>query len=124
MGVHAKHIFDCDDLRPGQYLYARRNVSSELQFHVVIATYFPNVSTDVATSALQPLVDDIVATGGTIGSQSMQELSFNDAVTTADDVVAQNLAMGSRLFPEAVYRDSPEAIGQMYTKLWDAGALS
>ncbi|KAF8890048.1 FAD-binding domain-containing protein [Mucidula mucida] len=114
MGVHAKHIFDCDDLRPGQYLYARRNVSSELQFHVVIATYFPNVSTDVATSALQPLVDDI----------SMQELSFNDAVTTADDVVAQNLAMGSRLFPEAVYRDSPEAIGQMYTKLWDAGALS
>ncbi|KAF9046827.1 FAD-binding domain-containing protein [Hymenopellis radicata] len=123
MAVHAKHIFDLDDLRPAQYFYARRNATSN-QFNLIIATFFPNVSAEAATSAMQPLLDDIVANGGTIGSQSVQEANFDDTVTTQDDVVAQNLAMGSRLFPEAVYRNSPDAIGQMYTKLFDAGSNS
>lgn len=106
MGLHAKHIFDMDDLRPAQYFYAYRNATSEYQLNLGMATFFPNFSADAATSAM---LNVIVANEGTIGSQSVQEMNFNDAVTSTDDGVESNLFMGSRLFPEAVYRDSPNA---------------
>ncbi|KAF8996673.1 FAD-binding domain-containing protein, partial [Hymenopellis radicata] len=75
-------------------------VSSILsQFNLVMATFFPNVSAEAATSAMQPLLNDI----------SIQEMNFNDAVTSP---------------MMSVYRDSPDAIGQMYTKLFEAGSIA
>jgi hypothetical protein len=47
----------------------------------------------------------------------------NDLLFQADDAVGENFAAGSRLIPEATYRDKPEAVGRVYQELLEEGAL-
>ncbi len=122
MHLHAEHIFDMDDLHPVQYFFATRNVSSKDEIDLQFTTFFPKVTASDATARLQPFLDDVVALGGVISDQVTEEKNFNDAITVQDEVVGDNLFMGSRLFSEDVYRKSPECIGKMYTKLFDAGS--
>ncbi|KAF8904597.1 FAD-binding domain-containing protein [Mucidula mucida] len=124
MHLHAEHIFDMDDLHPVQYFFATRNVSSKDEIDLQFTTFFPKVTASDATARLHPFLDDVVALGGVISDQVTEEKNFNDAITVQDEVVGDNLFMGSRLFSEDVYRKSPECIGKMYTKLFDAGSTN
>ncbi|KAF9042760.1 FAD-binding domain-containing protein [Hymenopellis radicata] len=124
MRLHAEHIFDMDDLRIGQYFFVFPNATSGFELTLTLNTYFPNVTEAVATAAIQPFLDDAVASGGRITSQSVEEMNINDILAGEDDAVGANLVMGSRLFPEDVYRNSPAVIGEMYTKLFERGDLA
>lgn len=120
MELHAEHIFDMDDLRIGQYFFV---LPSGFGLTLTLHTYFPNVTQAVALAAIQPFLDDAVASGGSIVSQSVEEMSINDILASEDDAAGVSLVMGSRLFPEDVYRNSPHAIGEMYTKLFESGTF-
>ncbi len=120
MELHAEHIFDMDDLRIGQYFFV---LPSGFGLTLTLHTYFPNVTQAVALAAIQPFLDDAVASGGSIVSQSVEEMSINDILASEDDAAGVSLVMGSRLFLEDVYRNSPHAIGEMYTKLFESGTF-
>jgi len=122
--LHAKHIFDWDPFRIGQYFYVLTNVSSNATTAtnmMLVASYFPNTTVDQATAALTPFLDGARAQGAFVQEENLS-LSVNDILFTADDDSGHNLVLGSRLMPTSTYRDRPEEIGQMYTKLLDGGA--
>ncbi len=120
MATHAKHIFDWDDLSMGQYVYANKNTTGDA-YILTFISYFPSISSDEASAALKPFLDD-AEEFGQIAGQQFNETNINDGVTDVDDVVGSNLVLGSRLIPASAYRDHPDTFGHVYTQLLDAGA--
>ncbi|PBK71142.1 FAD-binding domain-containing protein [Armillaria solidipes] len=120
IATHAKHIFDWDDLYMGQYFYVYENTTADA-YMLTFASYFPRISSDEASAALKPFLDDAEVFGQIVGQQ-FNEVNINDGVTVVDDVVGSNAVLGSRLIPASAYRDHPETFGHVYTQLFDAGA--
>ncbi|PBK71123.1 FAD-binding domain-containing protein, partial [Armillaria solidipes] len=120
IATHAKHIFDWDDLYVGQYFYATKNTTADA-YMLAFLSYFPRISSDEATAALKPFLDDAEEFGQIVGQQ-FNEVNINDGVTVVDDVVGSNAVLGSRLIPASAYRDHPDTFGHVYTQLFDAGA--
>lgn len=123
--VHAKHIFDWDSFRVGQYFYLTlTNVTGSSTPGVatmLIATYFPNTSPDEVTTALQPFITDMQAIPGVTVEQASEESEINAVLFSADDSVGADLVLGSRLVPADAYT-SPETVGKVYKQLLDGGA--
>ncbi|KAG7440497.1 FAD-binding domain-containing protein [Guyanagaster necrorhizus] len=122
MASHAKHIFDWDDLYVGQYFYAYENTTANA-YMLALTSYFPKTSSDDASTALKPFLDE-AKQFGQIVSQLSIEGNINDEVTSVDDAVGFNAVLGSRLIPESVYHDHPDTIGHVYTQLFNAGAVA
>ncbi|SJL12451.1 uncharacterized protein ARMOST_15878 [Armillaria ostoyae] len=120
MATHAKHIFDWDDLYMSQYVYAYENTTADA-YILTFISYFPRISSDEASAALKPFLDDAEEFGQIVGQQ-FNETNINDGLTVVDDVVGSNLVLGSRLIPASAYRDHPDTFGHVYTQLLDAGA--
>ncbi|SJL12446.1 uncharacterized protein ARMOST_15873 [Armillaria ostoyae] len=120
IAMHAKHIFDWDDLYVGQYFYATKSTTADA-YMLAFLSYFPRISLDEAAAALKPLLDDAEEFGQIVGQQ-FNEVNINDGVTVVDDVVGSNAVLGSRLIPASAYRDHPDTFGHVYTQLFDAGA--
>ncbi|KAJ7234990.1 hypothetical protein C8J57DRAFT_1531269 [Mycena rebaudengoi] len=59
----------------------------------------------------------------TVTSEVCLDELVNDHLFQADDAVGENYTAGSRLTPEATYRDKPEPVGQVTKSCW-RGALS
>ncbi|KAF7324646.1 FAD-binding domain-containing protein [Mycena kentingensis (nom. inval.)] len=122
--VHAQHIFDWDSVHAGQYFFMLKNVTgpgSPTGF--VVLTYMPNTTAAQADALLAPWLNASLAIPGVVPvSQGSVEVLVNDALFAADDGVGGNVYMGSRLIPEALYRETPEKVGDVYTQLLDDGA--
>jgi hypothetical protein len=117
--AHARHIFDWDDLHPGQYFQVSAGVAGPF---MTIRTYFPNTSTFEASERMFPFINEAIATGAVVQSQA-SFLSINKALTFLDNVVATNTVLGSRLIPASSY-SNPDLVGDIYKKLLDAGTPS
>ncbi|KAJ7208796.1 FAD-binding domain-containing protein [Mycena rebaudengoi] len=96
-GVHAQHIFDIDPVRGGQYFFLTQTSPGGAGGFAIL-TYMPNTTVEFDGDS------------GRAGD--------------ADDSVGENVVLGSRLIPEATYRDSPESVGRVYQELLDGGALN
>ncbi|VDB91853.1 unnamed protein product [Peniophora sp. CBMAI 1063] len=142
MATHARHIFDWDDIRAGAYFYME---ASEFGSLVSLSTVFANISGEEAISRMAPLLTDLRALGVNVSNDitvtgdanvivrnadwAIEETVLNmttaDAPTTIipfrDDIAGFNLVMSSRFIPEDVYRNDPDSIGDMYTKVLDLG---
>ncbi|KAJ3876731.1 FAD-binding domain-containing protein [Lentinula edodes] len=125
--VHARHIFDLDPLRAGQYFWVvpvDGTGSNSSLLAMQIQTIFPNnASVEAAEAALQPFIDDASNITDVQVETACEEQLINDMLFAADDSVGTNIILGSRLFPESLYETSPEAIGDMYVGLLENGTL-
>jgi hypothetical protein len=133
MALHARHVFDWDQFRAGQYFYLFSGAFSigAPPFEgnaLALTTYFANVSAETAFQAMQPILEEatnlgFVVAGGTNLSDSVQVALANDLLFSEDVDLGVNSLLTSRLIPAAVYNQSggPESIGEGYAKLFDQG---
>lgn len=117
--AHAAHIFDWDDLHPGQYFQVSAGAGGPF---MTIRTYFPKTSTSVAALRMLPFINEAQAAGAVVQSQ-VSSLLINKALLFTDNVVATNTVLGSRLIPASVYHH-PRLVGETYKELLDAGTPS
>jgi FAD/FMN-containing dehydrogenase len=124
MSSHAAHIKDLDAFRAGQYFTTSRNINSGI-YSVVLVTGFPRTGVNKSKNALQPLLEDVksLGEGVTVTFENYQEALINDILYSPDDSLANALFLGSRLVPEAAYRE-PEKIGRMYEQLINTASSS
>jgi hypothetical protein len=79
---------------------------------------------EAGTALMQPfLAAARVIPEVTVGAEAYANEVVNDLPFQVDDAVGENYAAGSRLIPEATYRDKPEAVGPAYQELLEGGAL-
>ncbi|KAF8888646.1 FAD-binding domain-containing protein [Infundibulicybe gibba] len=124
--AHARHIFDWDPFRVGQYFFLAipdllQIPDSPGKFVMMVQTFFPNVTVDIATAALQPFFDEATAAGALVTVETI-ESNINDVLISGDDSVGVNMVMGSRFVPATAYKNSPTTFGDVYTQLLDGGA--
>ncbi|KZV68486.1 FAD-binding domain-containing protein [Peniophora sp. CONT] len=117
MTIHARHIFDWDDLRAGQYFYLY-NIGRGRSF-LRMNTLFANVSGDDAKAAIAPFIADVQTVGATFINETVTTAIANDIVGAADDNAGINVILGSRLVPATQYEHNPEVIGAAYKTLLD-----
>lgn len=121
--LHAQHIFDLDPVRGGQYFFFTR-ASPNATAIFSISTFLPNITVAKGTAVLEPFISAARAIPGvSVVGEVYRNENINDVLFQADDAVGLNLALGSRLIPEALYRNSPKAVGKVYKELLDGGAL-
>ncbi|KAK7058063.1 FAD-binding domain-containing protein [Favolaschia claudopus] len=122
--VNAKHIFDFDVVRGGQYFYLRRQLNSSaslFQFETIL----PKITLDEGRDIIAPSLQDMLAVPGvSLVSEEMEEMLVNDVLYNADDNAGGNGVMGSRLIPAASYEglEGPATVEKVYRELLDAGA--
>ena len=95
--VHAKHIFNSDALRGGQYFYLSplgvfppSTISERLNTvvpTVVISSFFLSSSLTQAAAAFQPFIDDVQKVDGVNLTQRNVLQNINEALTIHDDLV-------------------------------------
>ncbi|THH08033.1 hypothetical protein EW145_g2989 [Phellinidium pouzarii] len=116
--LHAKHIFDWDDVHAGQYFYFFNNVPMGGQgSNFSLRTYFANYTADQAIAAMKPLLDDIRALNYTILFETTNTTLATSLLFLADEPMAYNALLGSRLISEEAYRNNASGIGSAYAKL-------
>jgi hypothetical protein len=112
--AHAKHIFDWDFLRAGQY-YSLGNNGSAGQ-SMSLATFFPLGTVADATKAIQPFIDDVKSLGANVSAEPIVEFPIN-GLAGSDTLVGGNLVFGSRLIPASVFRHAPESVSKGFVRL-------
>lgn len=119
--VHAKHIFDWDAFRAGQYFYVSSTGTNTSGYLLRTTTYFRDVSTTQAISLMEPFLDDARRQGASVEGEHAAQAIINDLLFMEDDDVGLNGVLGSRIIPASVYRESPEAVGSTYTSILNGG---
>jgi hypothetical protein len=117
--LHAKHIFDWDELHPGQYFFWSATPPT---FTLNINSAFPNTTMAAATAAITPFLNGITALNFT-HTLSSQVLLINDILgSQATDLGGVETILGSRLFLSSTYVNNATQIGQVTKQLFDEGA--
>ncbi|KAI0050106.1 FAD-binding domain-containing protein [Auriscalpium vulgare] len=120
MAAHAKHVFDWDGVRAGQYFYLTNNADGTSS--LALSTIFSNLTGADALAQLAPLMTDIKALGASVsGEDGTITALANYVLGFADDPSGVNLVLGSRLIPATAYHD-PTKVGAAYKTLIDGGA--
>lgn len=124
MTLHARHIFDWDDVRAGQYFtlynnYVDPSVDGNL---LTLVTYFANKTGDEAKLLVEPFLDEARSMNFSVLPETTSTGLANDLLFKADASFGVNLILGSRLIPAHAYRDTPETIGQAVKELFEKGA--
>jgi hypothetical protein len=112
--AHAKHIFDWDSLRAGQYYTISNNGPAGQSMSLI--TIFLLGSVADATKAIQPFIDNVKSLGANVTAEPVTEFPIKD-LTGSDSIVAGNVVFGSRLIPASVFCHTPEFIGEGYVQL-------
>ncbi|KAJ7878003.1 FAD-binding domain-containing protein [Mycena olivaceomarginata] len=108
--LHAQHVFDWDSVQAGHFFWFEKTQIG---------------STDPNPDPLAPFINASLALPGVVFvSQTFKDGEINDVMFGPDDGVGGNVALGSRLVPEALYRDSPEKVGPVYKELFDNGTTA
>lgn len=119
--IHAKHSFDWDKYKAGHLMsFSMAGLAPGVT--MTIEVFFPSISVAEADKAIKPLMDelkkqvpDAFVNNGTIIQ------NINEALVMQDDPVSVNMVLGSRLIPLKVYEKNQNLIGDVYTKLLQAG---
>ncbi|KAI0043010.1 FAD-binding domain-containing protein [Auriscalpium vulgare] len=119
MSAHAKHIFDWDGVRAGQYFYLANNADGTSS--LALSTVFSNLTGADVEAQMAPLLADVTALGATVSGEGTITALPNDILGFADDSSGVNLILGSRLIPATAYLD-PTKVGAAYKTLIDGGA--
>jgi hypothetical protein len=128
MVLHARHVFDWDQYRAGQYFFLSTGVLTiggpPIEGNALsLITYFAYVSAETAFQAMQPLLEEVAELGFVVAGG--MNLSDSVQVALANDFESLGISslLTSRLIPAAVYNQSggPESIGEGYAKLLDEG---
>lgn len=121
--LHARHIFDWDDYRAGQYFISLPNPSGGNLMGFL--TYFPNLTVQQSMNAMKPLLDDARAMNFTVYNESATAGIANDLVYSADDNYSGvNAILGSRLIPADAYKSNAAGIGHACASVLELGAPS
>ncbi|KAI0044755.1 FAD-binding domain-containing protein [Auriscalpium vulgare] len=111
MAAHARHIFDWDVVRAGQYFWLVNNVDGTSDLG--IWTYFSNLTSVDASAQLAPLLTDVAALGATVSGE--------DTITgLPNDILTFSTPIGSRLIPATAYANTSK-VGETYKTLIDGG---
>ncbi|KAJ7292565.1 FAD-binding domain-containing protein [Mycena rebaudengoi] len=121
--LHARHIFDLDPVRGSQYFFLGKE-SKDRSALFRFDTFMPNTTVKRGTALLAPFLSGVRGIAGlTVVTESYENANINDLLTQPDDAAGTNMAVGSRLIPEATYKNSPEVVGEVYKQLLDEGTL-
>lgn len=125
MTLHARHIFDWDDVRAGQYFtllndFVVPSVGGNL---LILETFFANKSGDEAKLLMKPFLDEARSLNVSVQPETTSTGLANDLLFKADASFGFNLVMGSRLIPAKAYNESPETIGQGIKELLEKGVF-
>ena len=117
--VHARHIFDFDEARAGQYFsfFAGGSEGNLL----TLATYFPNSTKEKAKSLMKPFLDDVRAINASISPEVVTVGSANDFMFENDTSFGINDILGSRLIPMEAYKNNAKGIGEGVQTLMEMG---
>lgn len=120
--LHARHIFDWDDYRAGQYFISLPGPNGNV---VGFLTYFANLTSEQSMSAMKPLLDEARAMNFTVTNENTTSALANDLVYSADDNYSGvNAILGSRLIPADAYRNNAAGIGQACATVLEQGIPS
>ena len=120
--IHAKHIFDWDDFRSGQYFYMLQGRKYDAEgYGFALVTYFANCTAEQARTAMRPFMDDAKANQHSILLEEIVTKPANDVVYHLDDTGGSNEILGSRLIPASAYRGDTAKIYETYKYLLDEG---
>jgi hypothetical protein len=115
--LHAKHIFDWDSVHASQYVsLVRTSTAAGSPVFFGITTYMPNRTTSQSEALMAPFLN-----ASFMLDQQSRFAGINNILFITDDSVGSNAVLGSRLIPAATYHDSPEKVGEVYTKLLSSG---
>lgn len=122
MSMHARHIFDWDDVRAGQYFYLFKGPTQGYEGNVLaLGTYFANMSANDAKNAMQPLLNEARNMGFAIEKEQTIEGLANDLLSVEDAPSGSNGAGGSRLIPVTAYQNNTDTIGKTIATLLEQG---
>lgn len=120
--IHAKHIFDWENFNAGQYFFWTAKGPS--LFNFFIDTRFPNTTVAAANASITPFLADLLAHGYNYTVLTLRESNVNDiSFMETDDTTGRiENVIGTRLWPDEVYRNNVTEIGNAYQTLFDSGA--
>ncbi|KAI0061850.1 FAD-binding domain-containing protein [Artomyces pyxidatus] len=142
MAAHARHMFDLDDIRAGQYFYL---AASRTNSSLSLSTLAANISGDALKARMAPFLNEVRTLGAIVTPEITITATPNDIIANADfaiesvvagvspadapqgvigfqdDVSGQNLILGSRLIPATAYQGNVDHIGDAVTKILDQG---
>ncbi|KAI0064118.1 FAD-binding domain-containing protein [Artomyces pyxidatus] len=124
MAAHARHIFDLDDIRAGQYFYL---AASRTNGSLSLSTLAANISGAALKARMAPFLDEVRALGAVVTPEITITATPNDIIANADfaiesdDVSGRNVIMGSRLIQATAYQGNVDSIGDAVTKILDHG---
>lgn len=124
--LHAQHVFDWDSVQAGHFFWFEKvqteSTDPNIPTSFILFTYMPNTTAEKSQILLAPFINASLALPGVVFvSQTFKDGEINDVMFGADDGAGNNVVLGSRLVPEALYRDSPEKVGPVYKELFDNG---
>lgn len=121
--LHARHIFDWDIYRAGQYFISLP--APDGGNLVGFLTYFANLTAEQSIDAMRPLLDDARSMNFTVMNENTTTALANDLVYSADDNYSGvNSILGSRLIPADAYRNNAAGIGQACATVLEKGIPS
>lgn len=122
MSLHARHIFDWDDVRAGQnFLLLPGDMYNSTGAVLNLITYFANVTAEDASKRMAPLLDEAKSLGFLVEKENVIEALANDLLLVSDAPAGNNGIAGSRLIPAMAYRDNPDTIGRGLAALIEQG---
>lgn len=124
MTLHARHIFDWDSDRAGQYFYVFNDDSAgpdKAVLRMSLITFFANKTSQEAEAAMAPLLNDSRNAGFIVWQEQAETTIVNELLFEEDVVVGTQDILGSRLIPASAYQNNPDAIGTGYAGLINGG---
>ena len=122
MALHARHIFDWDAVRGGQYFSLFSGSQNGMAGNaLVLNTFFANKSEDEARALMKPLLDEARSMNFSVQMEETTEGLANDLLFVDDVFLGINDVLGSRLIPAEAYKTDPEGIGRGMAKLIEEG---
>lgn len=124
MTIHARHIFDWDDVRGGQYFTVFAGALAGIPGNLLsLTTYFANLTAGEATARMSPILDEMRSHNLTVTGETASTDLPNNFMFQADASLGINDILGSRLIPATAYKVNPDAIGQGYQAMMEQGVL-
>ncbi|KAJ7812363.1 hypothetical protein B0H14DRAFT_3752549 [Mycena olivaceomarginata] len=126
--LHAQHVFDWDSVQAGHFFWFEKTQIGSTDPNVptsfMLFTYMPNTTAEQSQILLAPFINALLALPGVVFiSQTFKDGKINNVMFGPYNDVGGNVVLGSRLVPEALYRDSPERLlmTQLYWSYTQAG---
>ena len=121
--LHAKHIFDWDDVHGGQFFQIiNGNLETSIGGNLLsLQTTFPNITSDGAKALMKPFLDEVRSMNFSVRAEETNEGFANDLSSADNESPGASGVAGSRLIPADAYKKNPDIIGRGIVKLIEEG---